>query len=345
MMEESIMEHIRLGRTELLASRSGFGAIPIQRISFDEAKTVLRKAYEGGITFFDTAHGYTDSEEKIGYALSDVRKNIVIATKSPSRTGKGVLEDIETSLNRLQTDYIDILQTHNPPFVPRPDGEDGIYDTLLQAKQQGKIRHIGLTNHRLPIAVEAVESDLYDTMQFPLSYLSSEEDLQLIEQCRQHDMGVIAMKALSGGLITNAAPTFTFLRQYENVVPIWGIETLAQVDEFLALEQNPPILDDAMWKIIEYDRQELSGDFCRGCGYCLPCPVDIPINMAARLDVAMRRMVYQRFLTDEWKAKMERIEDCTECGQCKERCPYDLDTPNLLKRQLVEYRKFYAQHA
>ncbi len=339
------MDHIRLGRTNIQVSRSGFGAIPIQRIDFDEAKVVLRNAYDGGITFFDTAHGYTNSEEKIGYALSDVRDTIIIATKSPSRTCEGVMQDIETSLTRLKTDYIDILQTHNPDFVPQPGGEDGIYDALLEAKTQGKIRHIGLTNHRLPIALEAIESNLYDTMQFPLNYLSSEKDLQLIEKCRQRDMGVIAMKALSGGLITNAVPTFAFLRQYDNVVPIWGIETLAQLDEFLALEQNPPALDEAMQKIIEHDRKELSGNFCRGCGYCMPCPVEIPINMAARMDLAVRRMVYQRFLTDEWKANMERIADCTECGQCKERCPYDLDTPNLLKRQLVEYREFYAKHA
>lgn len=339
------MERIRLGRTNLQVSRTGFGAIPIQRINFDESKALLRKAYAGGITFFDTARGYTNSEEKIGNALSDVRKEIIIATKTLARDREGILQDLETSLNKLQTDYIDILQTHNPPFVPRPGGEDGIYDTLMKAKQQGKICHIGFTNHRRKIALEAIESGLYDTMQFPLNCLSSDEDLHVIELCRQKDMGVIAMKALSGGLITNAVPTFTFLRQYENLVPIWGIEKESQLDEFLALEQNPPALDDAMWAIIENDRKELSGAFCRGCGYCLPCPVDIPINMAARMNLLVRRMVYQRFLTDEWKSKMERIADCTECGQCKERCPYGLDTPNLLKQQLVEYREFYAKHA
>ena len=339
------MEKIRLGRTNLRVGRTGFGAIPIQRISFDEAKALLRKAYDHGVNFFDTARGYTDSEEKIGYALKDVRDDIIIATKSPSRNKHGVLQDIDTSLNKLQTDYIDILQVHNPPFVPMPDGEDGIYDALLEAKQQGKVRFIGFTNHRLKIAMEAISADLYDTMQFPLSCHSSDADLQLIEECQQRDIGVIAMKALSGGLITNATPTFTFLRQYKNVVPIWGIERESELDEFLALEQNPPALDDEMWKVIEQDRTELSGAFCRGCGYCLPCPVEIPINVAARMSLLVRRMPYQRFLSDEWKAKMERIAECTECGQCKERCPYDLDTPNLLKRQLTEYREFYAKHA
>lgn len=338
------MEKMRLGRTDLLVSRTGFGAIPIQRISFDETRYLLRKAYDQGINFFDTARGYTDSEEKIGYSLKDLRKDIIIASKSPSREKQGVLQDIETSLSKLQTEYIDILQVHNPPFVPRPGGEDGIYDALTEAKQQGKIRFIGFTNHRLKVALEAIASDLYDTMQFPLNCLSSDADLQLIEECKQHDIGVIAMKALSGGLITNASPTFAFLRQYENVVPIWGIQFEAELDEFLALEQAPPVLDNEMWKVIERDRAELSGAFCRGCGYCLPCPVEIPINMAARMSLLVRRMPYQRFMTDEWKARMERIAECTECGECRERCPYDLDTPELLKRQLTEYREFYANH-
>ncbi len=339
------MQKIRLGRTNLLVSRTGFGALPIQRISFDEARSLLRKAYDLGINFFDTARGYTDSEEKIGYALRDVRKDIIIASKSPSREKEGVLRDIETSLNKLQTEYIDILQVHNPPFVPKPGGADGIYEALTEAKEQGKIRCIGFTNHRLRVALDAIESDLYDTMQFPLNCLSSVDDLKLIEECKQHDIGVIAMKALSGGLLSNAPPTFTFLRQYENVVPIWGIEGESELDEFLALEQNPPALDDKMWKMIEQDRAELSGAFCRGCGYCLPCQVEIPINMAARMSLLVRRMPYQSFLTDEWNAKMERIAGCTECGECRERCPYDLDTPNLLKRQLTEYREFYAAHS
>ena len=338
------MEKIRLGRTDLMVSRVGFGAIPIQRISFDESKYLLRKAYDNGVNFFDTAKGYTDSEEKIGYAFSDIRENLILATKSPSREKQGLLEDIEQSLRRMKTDYIDILQVHNPPFVPRAGGEDGLYEGLMEAKEQGKIRFTGFTNHRLNVALQAIASGLYDTMQFPLSCISSEKDLQIIENCQQQDIGVIAMKALSGGLITNAAPTFTFLRQYDNVVPIWGIERETDLDEFIALEQNPPALDEKMWQVIEKDRKELSGAFCRGCGYCLPCPVEIPINMAARISLLLRRMPYQRFLTNEWKSNMERIEDCIDCGKCRERCPYGLDTPNLLKRELSAYREFYAAH-
>ena len=338
------MEKIRLGRTEFLVGRSGFGALPIQRVSFDEAKLLLRKAYDHGINFFDTAKGYTDSEEKIGYALSDVRENVILATKSPSKEKQGLLEDIDQSLARMKTDYIDILQLHNPAFVPEPGGEDGLYEGLTEAKRQGKIRFIGITNHRLDVALEALESDLYETMQFPLSYLSSKKDLELIEACKQRDIGVIAMKAMSGGLITRAAASFGFLRQYDNVVPIWGVQRERELDEFLAFEQHPPELNESLWRIIEQDRKELSGDFCRGCGYCLPCPVEIPINMAGRMSLLLRRMPYQGFLEDEWKVRMERIDDCIECGKCRERCPYSLDTPNLLKRQLSDYREFYAAH-
>ena len=164
----------------------------------------------------------------------------------------------------------------------------------------------------------------------------------MITVSQQHDVGVIAMKALSGGLITKAALSFAFLRQYANVVPIWGIQYEAELDEILAFEQAPPPLDEKMWALIEQDRAALSGAFCRGCGYCMPCPVDIPINMAARLSLLMSRMPYQLFLKDDWKAKMELIAECRECGQCKAQCPYELDTPNLLKRQLTAYREFYA---
>ena len=338
------MEKIRLGRTNLMVSRSGFGAIPIQRISYEEAGRVLRKAFDHGINFFDTARMYSDSEAKIGAALHDVRREIILATKSMAKDRDGFLNDFETSLKNLRSDYVDILQLHNPPNVPAPSDPDGLYDAVLEAKRAGKIRWIGFTNHRLNLAVDAADSGLYDTIQFPLNYLSTPQDLTLIETCKQRDLGVIAMKALSGGLITQARMAFAFLRQYENVVPIWGIEREDQLDEFLACEQSPPTLDDAMRQKIERDRVELAGDFCRGCGYCQPCPVDIPISMAARMSLLMRRMPYQQYLTDAWKEQMERIPKCLECGQCKAKCPYGLDTPNLLKREFAAYQEFSRQH-
>jgi len=203
-------------------------------------------------------------------------------------------------------------------------------------------RFIGITNHCLPIAKEAVLSGWYDTVQFPLNSLSSPADLELIPLCAERGIGLIAMKALSGGLITNAAAAFAFLRQYDNVLPIWGIQREEELDEFLALEQNPPPLNDAMMAVIEKDRAELAGDFCRACGYCQPCPVGIPIPMAARMELLLHRMPYRQFLTDKWREDMEKIEDCLDCGQCRSRCPYGLEVPELLKRMLTAYRRFCA---
>ena len=338
------METMRLGRTNIIASKSGFGALPIQRISIEDASILLKKAYDSGINFFDTARAYTDSEEKIGYALSEVRNHITIATKTAAIDKKSLFADLETSLKKLKTDVIDIYQLHNPPELPDYDDPDGLYQGLLEAKANGMIRFLGLTNHRLSVAMQAARDKKFDTIQFPLSSLSSDEDLNLAHLCKENDIGFIAMKAMSGGLITNAASTFAFLRQFDNVLPIWGIQRMRELDEFLSYEKKPPVLDEALLKIIEQDRDQLAGSFCRGCGYCQPCPAQIPIETAARISLLLTRAPYQGFLTDEFKEKMERINNCTHCNHCKNHCPYGLDTPSLLKHMLEEYNRFYAAH-
>ncbi len=338
------MQKTRLGRTNLLVTRTSFGALPIQRISFDEARNILLKAYNSGINFYDTARMYTDSEEKLGYAFSDIRKDIIIATKSVATDRKTLLEHLEISLKNMKTDYVDILQLHNPGVLPDPEDPESSYAGLMEAKKKGMVRFVGITNHKIKTALAAVESGLYDTMQFPLSSLSSEIDLELIEVCRKKDIGLIAMKAMSGGLITNAASTFAFLRQFDNVVPIWGIQREAELDEFLELENNPPTLNDELWEVIKKDRTELAGNFCRGCGYCMPCPAGIEIPTQARMSLLLRRAPYEPYLSDEFKEKMKLINKCIECGQCKNHCPYSIDTPNLLKVQLQDYNEFYTQH-
>lgn len=339
------MDTLQLGRTNLMVKRSGFGALPIQRISFDGAKAILWKAYDNGINFFDTARAYTDSEEKIGYALAGVRDKIIIATKTKAKNKAALFQDLETSLRNLKTDYVDILQLHNPKELPDPENTESAYAGLLEAREKGMIRFLGFTNHNIKLAVAAAESNRYDTIQFPLNPLSSDEDLNIIKVCRERNLGVIAMKALSGGLITNAATTFAFLRQFDNVVPIWGIQKLSELDEFLELEKKAPELDDTMWKLIQKDRDELAGDFCRGCGYCLPCPAGIEIPTQARISLLLNRAPYQPFLTESFRSKMDRINQCIGCNHCKKNCPYELDTPKLLKRELQKYNEFYEAHA
>ena len=336
------MSNVTLGRTHITVDKNGFGALPVQRVTKEEAAVILRRAYEGGITFFDTARAYSDSEEKIGLALSGVRNHIYLATKTMASTPEGFWKDLETSLSLLKTDCIDIYQFHNPPFCPRPGDESGLYDAALKAREQGKIRFIGITNHRLSVAQEAIQSGLYDTLQFPFCYLADEKDIALVEACREQDMGFIAMKALSGGLITNAAAAYAYADQFDNVLPIWGIQRLSELEEFLSFIQDPPSMTGEIKALIDRDRRLLSGTFCRGCGYCMPCPAGIEINNCARMSLLLRRSPTASHLSPAGQEKMMKIKECLHCGQCASKCPYGLDTPALLERNLKDYEEILA---
>lgn len=333
------MKKIRLGKTNLYVTKNGFGALPVQRVGMDEACKILKKAYDGGINYFDTARMYTDSEEKLGMALSDVRDSIIISTKTHSTTVDGFWKDLETSLKLLKTDYIDIYQFHNPAYCPKPGDGTGMYEAMLEAKAKGMIRHIGITNHRLSVAHEAIESGLYETLQFPFSYLATEKEEELVYLCEKNDIGFICMKALAGGLITRSDVAYAYLDQYP-VAPIWGIQKESELDEFLSYNDNPPSLTEERLEYIKKDQTELMGEFCRGCGYCMPCPAGIEINTCARMSLLLRRSPAAGYLTEKGQAMMKKIEGCIECGQCKTKCPYGLDTPNLLKRNYQDYKTF-----
>ena len=300
------MTKVTLGRTGITANKNGFGALPVQRVGFDQARTILRKAYGNGIDFFDTARSYSDSEEKIGYSLSDVRGRITIATKTPSTTAEGFWKDLETSLRLMKTDYVDILQFHNPAFCPKPGDGTGLYDTI----------------------------------QFPFCYLSGEQELEIVRLCKERNLGFIAMKALSGGLITDSAAAYAYLNQFDSVLPIWGVQREEELDEFLSYQENEPVLTQERKDKIAKDRKELSGNFCRGCGYCMPCPAGIEINNAARMSLMLRRAPSAAWLTEEWQEKMKKIENCIHCGHCVRHCPYGLNTPELLRRNYEDYKTF-----
>lgn len=338
------MEKIRLGKTGLMVSRTSFGALPIQRIPAEEAGHLLRMAYEAGVNFFDTANAYTDSEYKMGLALADVRKNIVIATKTAPADIATMESHLGQSLKMLKTDYVDIYQLHCAPKVYRPGDADGIYDWLLEQKRLGRIRHIGITAHKITVAEEAVESGLYETLQYPFSVLADEREIALVRRCEEKDVGFIAMKAMAGGMIRHPAVTFSYLRQFPNVVPIYGVQRESELREWLALEEAPPVWDAEMQRLAAEEKASLGGDFCRACGYCMPCQQGIMISDAARISLLMTRAPYRRYLTEEWHDEMEKIESCTNCRQCVSQCPYSLDTPRLLRENLRWYREFYDQH-
>ncbi|MBT9795461.1 MULTISPECIES: aldo/keto reductase [Hungatella] len=339
------MADVTLGKTKITVNKNGFGALPVQRVSVEEAGTLLKKAFNHGITFFDTARAYSDSEEKLGLAFEGIREKIYIATKTAADTAEGFRRDLEESLRLLKTDYIDLYQFHNPAVCPKPGDGSSLYEAMLEARERGTVRHIGITNHRLHVAAEAVESGLYETLQFPFSYLASEKELELVEACKAADMGFIAMKALSGGLITNSAAAYAYLAKFDNVLPIWGIQREHELDEFLSYIDNPPVMTEELEAVIEHDRKELLGEFCRGCGYCMPCPAEIEINTCARMSLLIRRSPSAGHLTEASQNMMMKIKDCLHCGQCSSKCPYGLDTPALLERNLKDYEEILGGKA
>lgn len=246
---------VTLGRTGITVNKNGFGALPVQRVSKEEAIRLVHKAYDGGVRFFDTARAYSDSEEKLGAAFDGMREKVYIATKTAALTVEGFWKDLETSLATLKTDYIDIYQFHNPAFCPKPGDGSGLYEAMLEAKAQGKIRHIGITNHRLTVATEAIESGLYETLQFPFCYLATKKDIEVEEACSKAGMGFIAMKALSGGLITDSRAAYAYLAQYPNVLPIWGVQRETEMDEFLSYVENPPVYTKEIEAFIEKEKK------------------------------------------------------------------------------------------
>ncbi|MCR5649972.1 MAG: aldo/keto reductase [Lachnospiraceae bacterium] len=336
------MRTIRIGNTGIETPQNAFGALPIQRDDTDTAVKLLRKAYEGGMTYFDTARAYSDSEEKMGLALSDIRGSITIATKTMGKTPDEVKRDLDTSLSKLRTDHIDIYQFHCASKCYRPDDGTGMYETVEELKAQGVIKHIGITAHRIDVAEEIASSGLYETLQYPFSYLSSDREIALVNKCREKNVGFIAMKALSGGLITDYRAAYAFISQFENVVPIWGIQRENELDEWLSLMNDDIVMNDEIHSLIEKDKKELDGDFCRGCGYCMPCPMGIEINNCARISLLLRRAPSSNWLSAEWQEKMKTVENCVNCGMCKSRCPYGLNTPALLQKNLKDYKNVLA---
>lgn len=336
------MKQITLGTTGITVPQNAFGALPIQRVDMDTAKNILRRAYDGGMRFFDTARAYSDSEEKLGNAFEGMRDKIYIASKTMGRTPEEFRSQLETSLEMLKTDYIDIYQFHCVDQCYRPGDGTGMYECMLEAKEQGKIRHIGVTAHKLNVAKECIESGLYETLQYPLSYLSSEKELELVKMCREHNMGYIAMKGLAGGLIRNSRAAFAFMSQFDNVLPIWGIQKMEELEEWLSYMENTPEPDNEIVEYIEKEKKELTGDFCRGCGYCMPCPAGIIINSCARMSLMVRRAPSASWLNEYWQENMKKIENCLHCNQCMKKCPYELNTPELLKKNYEDYKKILA---
>ncbi|MDR1777743.1 MAG: aldo/keto reductase [Desulfovibrio sp.] len=337
------METISLGKSGLSVRRPAFGALPLQRLETSEAVALLRAAADGGMNFFDTARAYSDSETKIGLAFEGRRASALIATKSTGGNRAAIEADLAKSLVELRSDYIDLYQLHNVKDVPRPDDGTERWETLDELKRKGVIRAMGVTSHSLEAATQAAQSGLYDTVQFPFSLLATEGEEELTRICKRNKVGFIAMKALAGGLIVNIPAAFAWLRSFDNVVPIWGIQAKTELEQFLSLDASPPKLDEALQKAVAEEREALQGRFCRSCGYCLPCPQDILIPQIARLDRLLRRGLWRQYAEQGWVEKMRTAKTCLHCGECATRCPYGLNPEQLVADNIVDYEKFMEE--
>ena len=326
---------MRLGKTNLEVNKIGFGALPIQRRNMNDSIAILNKAYESGIDFYDTARFYTDSEEKLGKAFENVRSEIYLASKTAAETPEDFWKDLETSLKELRTDYLDLYQHHNISFCPKEGDE--MAKAMLEAKEEGLIKHIGITTHKITIAHEALDSGLYETLQYPFSYISGDEELKLVQECKELDVGFIAMKAMGGGLLKNAKASFAYMNQFDNVLPIWGIQHMSELEEFLSFPSDL-LVDDILKADIEEDKKELGDNFCRGCGYCMPCPEGINISLCARMSLWIRRFPTEPNMDEKTQETMKKTLDCIECYACVDNCPYELDIPQLLKENYEDYQ-------
>lgn len=246
------MDYIRLGKTNLLISRIAFGAMRLSESSVDENATVLvRKAYEAGINLYDTSSKYPLSEKLLGDALYDIRNNVILATTTSAKNWSELTENIENSLMTLHTDSVDLYQFEAENFLPLPNQEDRIYETLVELKKKGKIKHFGIVTTDFELAKKAIESDLYETLQFPFSVVNSDYASDLIKMCEEHDVGFIAMQPLGGGLLENIPIAYGFLNQYESVVPIWGVKSLEELNQILYFREHPPVIDETFQKDVE----------------------------------------------------------------------------------------------
>jgi predicted aldo/keto reductase-like oxidoreductase len=331
-----------LGKTGLKVSEVGFGGIPIIRLSMDEAIRVLRRAAERGITLFDTANVYLDSEEKMGRAFQGLpRQQLVLATKSMKRDRAGLEADLEQSLRLLKTDYLDLFQFHQvsqEPDFQALTAPGGPLEAAQRAREAGKIRHLGVTSHNLEMAIKLVKTDLFSVIQFPFNFTELAAADELHPLARERGMGLLAMKPFGGGLLDNAGLAFKFLRQFPDVVPLPGCDTVASVDEVTAIYQTENVVTPEDLAAMERYRTELGDKFCRRCEYCQPCPQGVMITPAMLYAIVAHRMGPAKAAGFSVKF-METVRNCQECSECTDRCPYNLPIPEMLKENLALYDK------
>jgi len=323
---------VRFGPGGHIVTKLGFGGIPIQQLSADEAIAVVKACFAGGMRVFDTARGYTNSEERIGIALKDVRDEIFLITKSPAKDLATLKTHFTTSLRNLQTGHVDLFLFHN---VSRPDHlaailNDGLLDWMREQQAAGQVRMIGISSHNADVAAQCLRTGAFAALEFPYNYLEDQAEPELLPLCRERSIGFLAMKPLAGGALSSGRAAIKWSIQQPDVVVIPGLMSLHQVDEAIAAALDPTLTADELAAIAR-DRRELSGNFCRRCGYCLPCPQGIPVNTIVSAELFLNRAGWHRADAAYLQMLDDAAANCIECGECESRCPYNLALASMVK--------------
>ena len=333
------MEYVTLGKTGLRVSRMGLGGIPIQRVDAEAAKKLLDAVEAAGINYIDSARGYSVSEERIGQAIEGRREKFVLATKTMSRDREGMARDIETSLKNFRTDYIDLYQVHNPSLeqLEQVCAPGGALEALLEARKAGKIGHIGLTAHKPEVFRRALELPWVETVMFPYNLVEN-HGTELMERARELNVGFINMKSLAGGAIEDARLALRFAAANPNVsVVLPGMYSPEEVAQnAAAVADASPLTEEELAKA-EALRRELGASFCRRCGYCAPCTVNIDIPNNFIFHGYLSRYGLADWARGRYDALAAHASDCVACGACEERCPYQLPIREMLKRVAADF--------
>jgi hypothetical protein len=340
------LKKIDLGQSGLKVTELGCGGIPIMRVPLEEAKRIIRRCFDLGIRFFDSAHVYGDSEEKFGSALEPVRDEVVLATKVWAKDAAGAEKELAMSFERLRTRQIDLIQCHN--VSNRQDlenvlGPGGAYEALAQAKAQGRVRAVGLSSHNPDIALQAIRTGKFSTLQFPFNFIEDDPQQKVFPAARERGMGLIAMKPLGGGLLERARLCFRFLQQFPDVVPIPGVQSSGEIEEIVGYYRDRRPVGERDLEQMRNIRKELGGRFCHRCEYCMPCEQGVQIPKVLLIRSQVRRFTPQQ-LNVMAKAAVASAEQCVECGECVEKCPYKLPVPDMLKENAAAFKKCMADH-
>ncbi len=328
------MIYSSLGKTGIEVSRVGFGGIPIQQLEQDKVDEIIDKCLEVGINFFDTARGYTVSEELLGNSLYGKRSGIYIATKSGVRDRDSMLRDVEISLKNLRTDYIDLYQLHNVGSLEeleRTLKDDGAYAALRQMKDEGIVKHIGITSHKEEIIEQALETDLFETIQFPLNIVERQGE-RLFEMAHEKGIGTIAMKPMAGGALRDGRGALKFILDNPHLtVAIPGMDSVNQVIENSQAADGISLTEEEREALIE-EAKKLGQTFCRRCGYCLPCPEGINIPVMFLMEGYYTRYDLKDWARQRYETQEKNASDCIKCGTCEPKCPYELPIRDMLDK-------------